>query len=349
MPLPSLGGLTNAYRALPGSARRTLVHTGIGTAAGAALGGLTAQEGQRGRGALTGGLIGGTAAGGASYLANRSAGKAITGLRGQNAGLSDNVSKLESSVASLGQENAHISSQYEKVLGKYDAAASARDALQKNYENAQNEINAARAVINGGMVNPAARSHGQQFGTPGSGAVASRPAPTGDGSMRFTQPARDTIPDAVRPSGMYPATQVNPMAPVHQNTATIQTPVTPVTRQQSGVFPVQQQKVGEAFPFPLDPSQGAMLGGLGGLVTGGGLAALDPETRNARAILRNSAIGGTVGALGGYGLTLGGLNGGYSAGHHEGRMKGYNDGAEDLGVASREAVDALLRNLRRFD
>ncbi len=344
MPLPSLGGLTNAYRALPGSARRTLLHTGVGTAAGAALGGLTAQEGQRARGALTGGVIGGVAAGGASYLANRSAGKAITGLRGQNSALSNNVSKLEGSVASLGQENAHISSQYENVLGKYDAAASARDALQKNYENAQNEISAARAVINGGMVNPAARSHGQQFGAPGSGAVASRAVPTGDGSMRFTQPARDTIPDAMRPSGMYPATQVNPVAPAHQNTATIQTPMTPVTRQQSGVFPVQQQKVGEVFPFPLDPPQGAMIGGLGGLVTGGGLAALDPETRNARAILRNSAIGGTVGALGGYGLTAAGNAAGALTGHRQGQIDGTRRAIED-GITD----EVLRRALSRFD
>lgn len=373
MPLPSLGGLTNAYKALPGSAQRTLLHTGMGAAGGAVLGGLTAQEGQRLRGAATGGVIGGAAAGGASYLANRSAGAAIKGLRGQNAGLSDQLSKAEGSLASLGGQHAELMGQHANLQDGFNSAQTAYNNLQQNYQNARNEISAARAVINGGMVDPASRSFGNQFGTPGS--AVGRNINPGDGIGRFNQQRAlpltnahgDTVPNLMLPTAQQPVipspagpakTQVNPVAPLHRNN-TLAGPM-PVTQQsptfslpmpasqpapaQSGMFPVQGQwKVSSAFPLVLDPTQGAMLGGLGGAAVGGGLAALDPETRNARTILRNAGIGGATGALGGYGLTAAGAAGGYSAGHHRGRIEGFQSGVEEA------AAQQFLRAMGRFD
>lgn len=333
MPLPSLGGLTNAYKALPGSARRTLLHTGMGTAGGAVLGGLTAQEGQRLRGAATGGVIGGAAAGGASYLANRSAGAAIKGLRGdnaglksQNTGLSNRVSQMDSQLTGLGSQNASLMSSNVDLEGKYKA-------LHDAHQQAQNEIAAAKAIVGNPTAQTSALTWGKQHGAPGEGAGAFRPSPVP------VEPAKGVAPRVATQPAPYPAGAPTIQMPAG-HTPTVQTPAFPPTLAQSGIFP--------KAAFTLTPGQGAALGGLGGAVFGGGVTALDPEN-DLQTIVRNAGLGGLVGTAGGYGLTLGGLNGGYSAGHHEGRMKGYNAGAEDLGVASRAAADALLRSLSRFD
>ena len=82
-------------RAFSNTAMRTLQHAGIGAAGGAVAGGAygayTAAPGQgwqgAARGAAVGGALGGGAAGLGSYMASRTAGKAITGLRGENAHL----------------------------------------------------------------------------------------------------------------------------------------------------------------------------------------------------------------------------------------------------------------------
>ena len=346
MPLPSLGGLTNAYKALPGSARRTLLHTGMGMAGGAALGGLTAQEGQRARGALTGGIIGGAAAGGASYLANRSAGTAIKGLRSDNVGLkttnqslttqnnelSNRVSQMDSQLAGLGSQNASLMAANVDLEGRFNA-------LNTNYQQAQNDIAAAKLIIGNPAAGTSAQAWGTQHGAPGSGAVASRPAPVAvppraappraptqpvpasPNAATIQMPAGHT-PTIQMPAGHTPTMQMpaGHTPTIQMNTSpTMQTPAYPTTRETpiSGIFP--------KAAFALTPGQGAALGVLGGAVIGGGVTALDPETRNLPTIVRNAGLGGLIGTAGGYGLTLGGANGGYADGYGKGHAAGSED------------------------
>jgi len=294
---------------LPPSMKRTLVHAGGGAAAGAALGGLTADPEHRVRGAVQGGAIGGLAAGGASALANRSAGQRITGLKGE--------------VASRAEQHAAEQAAHAATRGEFQGLQQQYGQLNANHDQAQAALRGAATANSelGGRLYTAETRLARLTGQPSNpvSKIPITPTPPAPVAANANTVVDNTLQRAM--SSTPPVSHVTP-APAARPAMTPPTPMS-----MAATMPMPQAKA----PFqpwasgPQAQVKAAMspLGGtLAGAVTGGaisgGASALSGE-RDPKKLARNVAGGAVLGGCAGFGIA-------HNAGkceHARGMREGY--------------------------
>lgn len=331
------------------TAVRTLQHaalgSGVGALGGAAAGALSADEGQRGRGALRGaalgGTIGGVAAGGGSYLSSLSAGKRINGLKG-------NLNNSRTMVNTLQQE-AH-----QNTISAQQAASAHKSALKNMRESHQytqhqlNDLVAAHPELQN-----EARALGERVLTPKHKSTpipALKPAlstpPTPAPAPIPAPMPPPTLPSTGMPTGL-PLSGSTPLStPARRRGTVVGTPVEipsaikadrgvkPIPGQTPRTFDEQQRagrlnqspKLGSVYKEALEPWHAAVLGGLGNAALTGGLTAASQDERDWGQIARNAGIGGAVGAVGAGGLAHAAHGTGYALGNTNGYANGLAKG-----------------------
>lgn len=131
-------------RAFSNTAMRTLQHAGIGAGAGAVAGGAygayTAAPGQgwqgAARGAAVGGAIGGGAAGLGSYLSSRTAGKAITGLRKDVSGVTDQLNHAQQQYGALENNHAILQGNHNQLKTEHGLVSGEVEGLRGKLDDA---------------------------------------------------------------------------------------------------------------------------------------------------------------------------------------------------------------------
>lgn len=311
------------------TALRTLQHaalgSGVGALGGAAAGALSADEGQRGRGALRGaalgGTIGGVAAGGGSYLSSLSAGKRINGLQGDlSRSLALNHSLSAQGARDLTELNAL------KHPPAPPVSVPSTPALKPP----------APAPVLKAPVTPPPLPAAQ---TPVPAPIAPQPVRQAQG----TPVSRPVIPEGAMPTNL-PLSGNAPLTPAARRRGTVVgTPIdVPSAIKANRVKPIpgqvprtfaEQQRAGKLNQSPklvtaslykeaLEPWHAAVLGGLGNAALTGGLTAASQDERDWGQIARNAGIGGAVGAVGAGGLAHAAHGTGYALGN----TNGYADG-----------------------
>lgn len=298
---------------LPPSLRRTLLHTGGGAAAGAALGGLTADPDHRLRGAVQGGAIGGLAAGGASALANRSAGQRINALKGDVATGAQRAEQLAQQHAA--EQAAHAATQ-----GEFQGLQQQYGQLNANHEQAQMALRGASRVNSdlGGRLYTAETRLARLTGQPSNPVshVPMTPAPP-----HMVGQANDAVDRALQ-TAVSATPPVSHVTPVPTARAAM-TPPPPAAQTTPNATPFQPwasgpmqaaQTTPNATPFQpwasgpmaqvkaaMSPLGGAVAGAVTGGVIGGGSSALSGE-RDPKKLARNAGLGAAIGGCAGYGI-----------------------------------------------
>ncbi len=315
------------------TALRTLQHaalgTGVGALGGAAAGALSADEGQRGKGALRGaalgGTIGGLSAGGGSYLSSLSAGRRINGLQGD---LSKSVA-LNHTLSAQGSRDLAELNALKRPAAPPVSAPSA-PALKPATPPPVLKAPVAPPPL------PAAQ-------TPVPKPIAPQPVRQAQG----TPVSRPVIPEGAMPAGL-PLSGNTPLPVAARRKGTVVgTPVeipTAIKADRAKPIPGQvprtfdeQQRAGRLNQSPklvtaglfkeaLEPWHAAVLGGLGNAALTGGLTAASQDERDWGQIARNAGIGGAVGAAGAGGLAHAAHGTGYSLGNTNGYADGLSKG-----------------------
>lgn len=310
------------------TALRTLQHaalgSGVGALGGAAAGALSADEGQRGRGALRGavlgGTIGGVAAGGGSYLSSLSAGKRINGLQGDlSRSLALNHSLSAQGARDLAELNALKHPPAPPVSApSVPALKPPAPAPVLKAPVAPPPLPAAQTPVPTPIAPQPVR---QAQGTP-----VSRPV-IPEGAMPTNLPLSGStpLPAAARRRGTVVGTPVEIPQAIKANRGARpipgQVPRTFAEQQRAGRLN-QSPKLGSLHKEALEPWHAAVLGGLGNAALTGGLTAASQDERDWGQIARNAGIGGAVGAAGAGGLAHAAHGTGYALGN----TNGYADG-----------------------
>lgn len=320
------------------TAVRTLQHaalgSGVGALGGAAAGALSADEGQRGRGALRGaalgGTIGGVAAGGGSYLSSLSAGKRINGLQ-------DDLTKMTTLNHGLTAQGSRDLAELHAL--KYPAAPTPAPVSAPALKPAAPPPSPKAPVAPPPL--PAAQ-------TPVPKSIAPQPVQQAQG----TPVSRSVIPEGAMPTGLpLSGSAPLPIAAKRKGTV-VGTPVEIPTaiKADRGVKPIpgqaprtfeEQQRAGRLNQSPklvtaslykeaLEPWHAAVLGGVGNAALTGGLTAASQDERDWGQIARNAGIGGAVGAVGAGGLAHATHGTGYALGNTNGYANGLAKGTFDV-------------------
>jgi len=286
--------------------KRTLLHAGGGAAAGAALGGLTADPGHRLRGAVQGGAIGGIAAGGASALANRSAGQRINALKGDVAAGAQRAEQLAQQHAA--EQAAHAATQSE--LGGRLYTAETR--LARLTGQPSNPVSLIPMTPVPAQANAVVDRALQTAVSPTPPVSHVTPVPPARAAMTPPPPAAQTTPNAVP----FQPWASGPMAQVRA----AMTPPPPAAQTTPNAVPFQPWASGPMAQVKaaMSPLGGALAGAVTGGVIGGGSSALSGE-RDPKKLARNAAGGAVLGGCAGFGIAH---NAGKSE-HARGLAEGY--------------------------
>lgn len=270
---------------LPPSMKRTLVHAGGGAAAGAALGGLTADPEHRLRGAVQGGAIGGLAAGGASALANRTAGQRINSLKGDVAARAEQHAAEQAAHAATRGEFQGLQQQHDQAQMALRGASAANSDLGSRLYTAETRL----ARLTGQPSNPVSK-------------IPITPAPSAPVAASANTVVDNTLQRAMRStppvSHVTPAPTARPAmtppAPMSM-AATMPMPQAKPPFQPWASGPLAQVKAA------MSPLGGALAGAVTGGVISGGASALSGE-RDPKKLVRNAAGGAVLGGCAGFGI-----------------------------------------------
>lgn len=310
------------------SMRRSLMHAAGGTAAGAALGGLTADPEHRMRGALQGGAIGGIAAGGASALANHSAGQRINGLKGDVAAQAAAHAATTNEFQGLQQQYGLLNANHEQAQMALRGASRVNGDLNAQISGLNGKITAADTRIARLLKEPSNMA-------PVSGVPITPAPPQPRPAYAPTQPQQaNAVVDRALQAANSSTPPVSHVTPVPARPAVTPPPPAPFQPWASG--PMQAQKVA------MGPLGGAMAGAVTGGIISGGASALSGE-RDPANLARNAGLGAVVGGGAGYGIASSAGGSGYASGHTAGyeRRKAFEPQIDALTQQALSPLDVL--------
>lgn len=295
---------------LPPSMKRTLLHAGGGAAAGAALGGLTADPEHRLRGAVQGGAVGGLAAGGATALANRSAGQRINALKGDVATGAQQYAAAQAAHATermahgvtrgqmnmLRQQHAAEQAAHAATQGEFQGLQQQYGQLNANHEQAQMALRGASAANSelGGRLYTAETRLARLTGQPSN--------PVSHVPMTPVPAQANAVVDRALQTAVSPTPPVSHVTPVPPARAAM-TPPPPAAQTTPNAVPFQPWASGPMAQVKaaMSPLGGALAGAVTGGVIGGGSSALSGE-RDPKKLARNAAGGAVLGGCAGFGI-----------------------------------------------